>query len=51
VNQYEVMCLSDSQFGSEDRALHKKMVGIIEWAQPKRLVHVGDLLDCKAPSR
>ena len=51
MTQYEVMCLADSQFGSEDRALHKKMVGVIEWAQPAKLVHVGDLLDCKAPSR
>lgn len=45
------MILSDSQFGSEDRALHKRMVGIIDWAQPDKLIHVGDLLDCKAPSR
>lgn len=43
--------LSDSQFGSEDRKLHRNLVTMVADMQPDALVHIGDLLDCKAPAR
>jgi len=50
--EHRILLLSDSQFGSEDRKLHTLLANeVIPAVDPHRLVHVGDLLDCKAPAR
>jgi len=46
-----ILVLPDSQFGSEDRRLHRQFIAFISTYQPDRIVHVGDFLDCKAPAR
>lgn len=46
------LILPDSQFGAEDRKLHRLFADeIIPSMRPAFLVHVGDLMDCKAPAR
>lgn len=49
---HRTLILSDSQFGSEDRKLHRLLVNeVIPDTDPDHLVHVGDFLDCHAPAR
>lgn len=52
VTTERILLLPDSQFGSEDRKLHRLFVSeVIPDIEPDVLVHVGDFLDCKAPAR
>lgn len=48
---WSVLVLPDSQFGSHDKKFHADIVELVRVNPPDLLVHVGDFLDCDAPSR